>query len=375
MHTRNSGIKCLQKNDLYWHGPKFLLKNRENWPVKKVIDIKEECKNEYYAECTTNLVKSVDSKNDRCFLENVIKTENLNSLKKLYQVTCYLLHFVRNLLAKLRSDKEKIIKGVISFDEMSEAKYLWLSSEQKKVLKSPKFSQLKKSLCLFRDENCLLRLKGCLGNAESSEDFKHLVFIHSDTYFTKLLIRDCHIHVLHSGLDSMLNYLRNTYWICQGRKVVKQVIKDCVVCKKAQAWPLRGPEPPDLPSYRLSNDYAFSNTGIDFAGPLYVKNIYGDSGLLFKFYICLFTCATTRNVHLELTPSMSAQHLISCLKRFAGRRGKIDLFISDNFQTFVSDELKNFLSSKDINWKYILPPSPWRRGFYEHLVRIAKSTL
>ena len=165
---------------------------------------------------------------------------------------------VKNLLATLRNDKEKIIKGVISFDEMSEAKHLWLSSEQKKVLKSSKFSQLKNSLCLFRDVNCLLRLKGRLGNAECSEDFKHPIFIPNDTYLTKLLIRDCHIQVLHSGLNSTLNYLRNTYWICQGRKVVKQVIKECVGCKKAQAQPLRGPEPPDSPSYRLSNDYAFS---------------------------------------------------------------------------------------------------------------------
>ena len=93
---------------------------------------------------------------------------------------------------------------------------------------------------------------------------------------------------------------------------MKQVIKDCVVCKKAQSQPLDGPEPPDLSSYRLSNDYAFSNTGIDFASLLYVKNIYGDSDLLFKCYICLFTCAATCNVHLELTRSVGSQHLISC---------------------------------------------------------------
>ena len=234
---------------------------------------------------------------------------------------------------------------------------------------------MKSSLCLFRDENCLLCLEERLGNAECSEDFKHPIFIPNDTYFTKLLIRDCHIQVLHSGLNSTLNYLRNTNWICQGRKVVKQVIKECAVCTKAQARPLRGPEPSDLPSYRLSNDYDFSNTGIDFAGPLYVRNIYGDSDSLFKCYIRLFTCATTRNVHLEVAPSMSAQHLISCLTRFAGRRGKINLFTSDNFQTFVSDELKNFLSSNDINWKYILPLSPWWGGFCERLIRIVKSIL
>ena len=31
------------------------------------------------------------------------------------------------------------------------------------------------------------------------------------------------------------------------------------------------------------------------------------------YYFCAFACVTTLNVHLELTPSMSAQHLISCL--------------------------------------------------------------
>ena len=87
---------------------------------------------------------------------------------------------------------------------------------------------------------------------------------------------------------------------------MKQVIKDCVACKKAQTRPLRVPEPPDLPSYRLSNDYAFTNTGIGFAGLLYVPNSYWNSDSLFKSYTCLFMCATTRNVHLELMPSMSA---------------------------------------------------------------------
>ena len=128
---------------------------------------------------------------------------------------------------------------------------------------------------------------------------------------------------------------------------MKQVIKDCTVCKKAQAWPLRGAAPPDLRSYHLSNDYTFSNTDINFAGPLYVKNIYGNSDLLFKFNIFLFKGATTCNVHLGLMPSMSAQHLISCLKRSGGRQGKINLFISNNFQTFVPDEIKSLLSSND----------------------------
>ena len=100
------------------------MKNSENWPGQKVIDINEECKNKYHTECTTNLVEGVDSKNDSYFLENVIKTDNSRSLRKLFRVTCYVLRFVKNLSARLRSDKEKIVKGVICFDEMLEVKHL-----------------------------------------------------------------------------------------------------------------------------------------------------------------------------------------------------------------------------------------------------------
>ena len=55
--------------------------------------------------------------------------------------------------------------------------------------------------------------------------------------------------------------------------------------------------------------------GVGFAGPLYIKDIYGKSDQMFKSYICLFTCATTRNVHLELIPSMDASDVIKALVR------------------------------------------------------------
>ena len=53
------------------------------------------------------------------------------------------------------------------------------------------------------------------------------------------------------------------------------------------------------------------------------------------------------------------------------------LFISDNFSTFRSEDerLLNFLRYNNIDWKYILPLSPWWGGFYERLIRIVKSTL
>ena len=79
---------------------------------------------------------------------------------------------------------------------------------------------------------------------------------------------------------------------------------------------MKGLSSPDLPG-DLSFDYAFSGTEIDFAGPLYVKNVYSDDkNEMLRCYICLLTCAATRNVHLELSSSMDSSEVISCLKRF-----------------------------------------------------------
>ena len=78
-------------------------------------------------------------------------------------------------------------------------------------------------------------------------------------------------------------------------------------------------------------EYPFENVGVD----LKWKEMH-------KCYILLFTCATTRCVHLELVSGFHADTSLLCLKRFISRRGKPNLFISDNFKTFKSKEDKRF---------------------------------
>jgi len=366
--TRIFDFSSIGGNGLYWEGPEFLRFNETSWPSQKysVDENKLECFTLITTENTTVM-------NLPC-IANLIDIEKFSSLKKLLHVTCYILRFTSKLLAKIRNkrfDNEK----VITIDELEKSKYLWILNEQSKFQRSSKFKETKLSLNLFSDENSLLRMKGRFANCNLDYNFIYPIFIPKDSYLTKLIILDSHERVLHAGLAITLNFIRNTYWITQGRRTVKMILDRCVTCKRAQALPLRGPPPPDLPSFRMSFDFAFSNTGIDFAGPLYVRNIYGDSNTMYKSYICLFTCATTRNIHLELTPDMTTHSLINSLERFLSRRGCINMFISDNFTSFKSGDLLNFLKDNEIKWKYILPLSPWWGGFYERLVRIVKTTL
>ena len=94
-----------------------------------------------------------------------------------------------------------------------------------------------------------------------------------------------------------------------------------------------------------------------------------------KCCILLFTCATTRCVHLELVSGFQADTLSLCLKRFISRKAKPDLFINDNFKTFKSKEVKAFLLNRQMKWEFILRKSPWWGGFYERLINIIKTCL
>lgn len=57
-----------------------------------------------------------------------------------------------------------------------------------------------------------------------------------------------------------------------------------------------------------------------------------------KVYIALFTCATSRAVHLELVSSLDAPTFLFCLRRFTGCCGLPKLIVSDNAKTFQASE-------------------------------------
>ena len=74
-------------------------------------------------------------------------------------------------------------------------------------------------------------------------------------------------------------------------------------------------------------------------------------------------------------PDASSKAFIRSLKRFIGRRGTPSLIISDNGKTFKGAELKDYVTSRQIEWRYIVERSPWWGGFYERLVKSVKRCL
>lgn len=300
---------------------------------------------------------------------NIINIERFGSLKKLLMVTSYVLRFINNC-----GSKEKI-SGEIVLDEINQARHMWIKQQQDIILNDEKYlNKLKYSLGAYTDENGLLRVKGRLEYADL--DCKTPILLPSKQYFTKLIIKDAHGKVMHSGMKDTLTELRAKYWVIQGRARVGQIVNSCFLCRKYGCRLFKKVPAAPLPDFRAQLSHPFANTGVDYLGPLFVyATPGGNKEMRFKVHVVLFTCASTRAVHLDLVPDAGSPAFNRCVKRFISRRGIPTLFISDNAKCFMGPDVKKFLRDINCNWKFILERSPWWGGFWERLVQMVKRIL
>ena len=186
-----------------------------------------------------------------------------------------------------------------------------------------------------------------------------------------------------------MSLLRQKYHILHIREVVKRVIRKCLTCQRFRTKPLQQ-KMGDLPQQRVTPAPAFSDVGLDFTGPLYVRD--GDKSR--KCYVCVFACPRSRMVHFELTNGMSTEEFLQALRRFLNRRGWCRTIESDNQRTFKKAEkllkatfmskalqnldakqIENFVAEQGITWKFITERSPFRGAYWERMNRSLKEPL
>jgi hypothetical protein len=108
--------------------------------------------------------------------------------------------------------------------------------------------------------------------------------------------------------------------------------------------------------------------------------------LIIANVMCVFTCAVTRAVHLELVPDLSARSFLLAFRRFAARRGPVSVIYSDNAQTFrcvsrhlnilqADPSVQDLLARRNLLWIFSASLAPWWGGFWERMVRSVKDLL
>jgi hypothetical protein len=163
------------------------------------------------------------------------------------------------------------------------------------------------------------------------------------------------------------------------------------MCRKIQGGSFKPPKMAQLPAQRVQRSPAFKFTGLDYAGPLQIRNKPGEEHQ--KRWIAIFVCFATRAIHLEIVRDCSAESAAQAVLRFIGRRGTPHTILTDNALQFkkgssileaiwskkpdenVQETLTTFFTNNGIHWKYIPERSPWVGGFYERLIGLVKKAL
>ena len=120
--------------------------------------------------------------------------------------------------------------------------------------------------------------------------------------------------------------MRERFWIISLRKVAKIIISKCIICQKQKAKNLQCETP--LPLNRVRDAHIFEVVGVDFAGPLFLRD--GE-----KSWVCIFTCAIYRAMRFELASLLSTNAFLECLRRFIARRWHPRNIYSDNRTNFA----------------------------------------
>lgn len=395
-------------NTLWFDGPSWLLRDEGDWPRGG-----EQLKGEL-PETRGNLCLLTQTGKARTN-ELVDIVAGFSSYSRAIRIIAYCVRFYRACQKKVDPTLhtqntckdynviELTIKNStyqinsVSIDERNKAEVRML-----KIIQASQFSKeielLSKatltsgnliSLGPFFDDEGLIRVGGRLRNASITFSHKYPILLPSRHHITKLIIKEIHEVNYHAGIQTSLGLMRHKFWLIDGRQQIRSVIRKCVTCFRVNPTPVEF-KMGNLPRSRLENARPFFNTGIDFCGPIFIKENKFRNLKRIKAYICVFVCMSTRAIHLEVVSDLSTEGFLGAFKTFAARRGLPANVHSDNGTNFVGannelqavyalmqsetfkSEIVNFAVNKNIRWHFIPPLSPHFGGIWEAAVKVFK---
>lgn len=371
---------------IWQHGPHWLVREEYDWPNRSFLVTKE----------------IPEQKQSTCLATTTIDTSILDR----YSSWCKL---VRIIAVCLRWKRENRRVGSLTTCELNNAhntiirviQQAHFSGEIRDLTKdrNATINGKLQRLNPFIDKDGILRVGGRLKHSAMPFSQKHAIIL-PKSHVTSIIIENHHISHLHAGVQATLYAVRQRYWPIDGRSQVWQVVRRCIRCCRAQ--------PPsidyimgNLPESRVTESRPFTNTGVDYCGPFYIKERRHRNRTRIKVYVAVFVCFAVKAVHLELVSDLSTEAFLAALRRFIARRGFCSNLYSDNGTNFVGannqlqelkillqssehhQRIREYLSTKSIQWHFIPPQSPHFGGLWEaavksfkyHLKRVAGTDL
>lgn len=239
------------------------------------------------------------------------------------------------------------------------------------------------------DAEGLLRVGGRIARSNLPTDETHPLLIPGKHYVATLFIRHHHFRVQHQGRHFTEGAVRASgLWIVGAKRAISSVVFKCVVCRRLRGK-LEQQQMADLPQERLKQEPPFTYVGLDVFGPWEVvtRRTRGGSANS-KRWAVLFTCMSTRAVHIEVIETMSASSCINALRRFFAIRGPARQLRSDRGTNFVGansnlkaateaeeESVNTYLSSQRCTWVFNPPHASNMGGSWERMIGTARRIL
>ncbi len=327
-----SKIQKLDSSSRWFKGPKFLYDEENTWFAEETEhSTSEELRSSFVMACRQGQAPIVDVK-------------RFSKWNRLVNTMAYICRFIHNS-KNFEKRKGPLLQPEIIWSEnqlyrmaqqdhyMDEIALL----ERNSKLPVDQQKYLEKSSELYRyspyiDEHGVLRVKGRTDAAEClSFDAKRPIIMPRRHYITKLIVNHYHRRYLHLNHQTAINEIRQKYDIPALRVVMKEVRSSCQKCKNDSAVP-QIPEMAELPLARVAA-YArpFTYVGIDYFGPFKVKLTRSTTA---KRWGVIYTCLTTRAIHLEVAHSLTTDSCIMAFDRFGTNCGYPRKVHSDNGSNF-----------------------------------------
>jgi len=112
-----------------------------------------------------------------------------------------------------------------------------------------------------------------------------------------------------------LNAIREEFWLILARSRIKGVVHKCIKCRNANpktSSQLMG----QLPLIKVNFSRLFSNSGVDYCEPFYVRDRIRRNAKQYKTYVAIFEYMVTKAVHIKLVKDLTVEFFIAALKRF-----------------------------------------------------------
>jgi transposase InsO family protein len=367
--TRDVEFPDLSPKSLWLTGPDFLTKPEVEWPTRRVLSKPaEELKQ------TVGLTTARES--------GLPDPLRMSSWRKLLRVTAWVL--------RITDGPRRHRTEVLTREELQRAETTWMRHMQADAFPAEvKLLQRGEPLpASSRIAKMSPRLQDGVVRADTrleSLGAEAPVILCATHPAARLLIRHAHKEVQHGGIERTVAEIRRHAVMLRLRTTARKMIHNCVKCRIQRGRPAP-PQMAQLPVGRLAYGHRpFTHCGVDLFGPMEVTVGRRKE----KRYGALFTCLSTRAVHLELVDKLDADATVMALRRMTARRGTPEVLYSDNGTNFraADKEMKQAAEeimkqpgwlnqvAKTSRWSFIPPASPHMGGAWERLVRSVKTGL